>query len=153
MQDTSEHGRSREMVSFRVGEQEFCIDIDRVREIRGWTPATPLPHTPAYVRGVVNLRGAVLPIVEVAERLGMPGTEPTAKHVIIVTQCGNQVVGLLVTAVCDILIATNRMIQPVPDTASGSGDYVEGLITYEGRMVSILDTDRLLPGTGLAQAA
>ena len=153
MQDRARHDGAREMVSFRVGEQEFCFDIHRVREIRGWTPATPLPHTPTYVRGVVNLRGAVLPIVEVAERLGMRGSEPTTQHVIIVTQCGNQVVGLLVTAVCDILIATDQMIQSVPDTAFGSGDFVEGLVTYDGRMLSILDTERLIPGTELAEAA
>lgn len=62
---------TRELISFRVGAQEFCVDIMVVREIRGWTPATPLPHAPAYMRGVVNLRGAVLPIVDLSERLGL----------------------------------------------------------------------------------
>ena len=61
----------QELISFRIGEQEFCVDIMAVREIRGWTQATPLPQAPSYVRGVINLRGAVLPIVDLAARLGL----------------------------------------------------------------------------------
>ena len=102
---------SRELLSFRAGAQEFCIDIMAVREIRGWTPATPLPHAPGYVRGVVNLRGAVLPIIDLAERIGLGRAEPTPQHVIIVTQVGTQLVGLLVSAVCDILTVTGPMIR------------------------------------------
>src|SRR6478752_8151648 len=98
MQDlgTSPSSANREFVAFRVGAQEFCIDIMGVREIRGWTPATPLPHAPVYVRGVINLRGAVLPIVDLAMRFGLGLTEPTPRSVIIVVQVHQQVVGLLV---------------------------------------------------------
>ena len=88
--------------------QEFCIDIMSVREIRGWTPATALPHAPAYVRGVINLRGSVLPIVDLAERLGFPPTDASARQVIIVVQVGAQIVGLLVDAVSDILTLTTE---------------------------------------------
>ena len=103
---TMSHG-GRELISFRIGDQEFCVDIMAVREIRGWTPATALPHSPAYVQGVINLRGAVLPIVDLAARLGLKPAEPTVRHVIIVAQVGEQVVGLLVDAVSDILTVTD----------------------------------------------
>ena len=77
--------RPRELIAFRIGEQEFCVDIMAVREIRGWTPATPLPHAPSFVRGVINLRGAVLPIIDLGARgSACAPTEPTARHVIIV---------------------------------------------------------------------
>src|SRR5208337_1829190 len=94
---------NRELIAFRVGRQEFCINVMMVREIRGWTAATSLPRSPRYVRGVINLRGAVLPIVDLAIRLGLPANEPTARNVIIVVQIGQQQVGLLVDAVSDIL--------------------------------------------------
>ena len=68
---------SRELIAFRIGDQEFCVDIMSVREIRGWTPAMAMPHSPSYMRGVINLRGAVLPIIDLSARLGMRTTEPT----------------------------------------------------------------------------
>ena len=67
----------RELISFRIGEQEYCVDIMAVREIRGWTPSTPLPQTPGYIRGVINLRGAVLPVMDLAARMGLPPVEPS----------------------------------------------------------------------------
>ncbi|MCK9910936.1 chemotaxis protein CheW, partial [Microbacteriaceae bacterium K1510] len=73
---------ARELIAFAVGKQEFCIDVMSVREIRGWTPATVLPHSQPFVRGVINLRGAVLPIMDLAVRLGFPPTEAMGRHVI-----------------------------------------------------------------------
>src|SRR5262245_43928106 len=93
----------KELISFRIGKQEFCVDVMTVREIRGWTPTTPLPHAPQYVRGVINLRGVVLPVIDLGGRLGLQMAEPTARHVIIVARIAGQIVGLLVDAVCDIL--------------------------------------------------
>ena len=75
-----------ELIAFRLGGQEFCVDIMSVRDIRGWTQTTPLPHSPDYVKGVINLRGSVLPVIDLAARLGFTATEPTARHVIVVTQ-------------------------------------------------------------------
>src|SRR5690349_10774035 len=91
--------RNRELIAFRIQDQEFCVDIMAVREIRGWTPATPLPQAPSFVRGVINLRGMVLPIVDLSDRLGLGVTEPSARSVIIVSQVGPQIVGLLVDGV------------------------------------------------------
>lgn len=150
----NQSGVGRELISFRIGEQEFCVDIMEVREIRGWTPATALPQAPAFVRGVINLRGAVLPIVDLGARLGLGAADPTARHVIIVAQVQNQIVGLLVDAVSDILTVTDEQIQPTPDVASEMvRNFVRGLLAIEGRMVSFISLDRVLPDRELDHAA
>ena len=139
-------GPGKELISFRIGAQEFCVDIMSVREIRGWTVATPLPRTPEFVRGVINLRGAVLPIIDLAARLGLGVTEAEARHVIIVAQIGEQVVGLLVDAVSDILTVTDDVIQPTPDVASETAkSFIRGLIAIDGRMISLIGLERVLP--------
>lgn len=155
MSEPSNHGGlGRELISFRIGAQEFCVDIMEVREIRGWTPATALPQAPPFVRGVINLRGAVLPIVDLGSRLGLGAADPTARHVIIVAQVQNQVVGLLVDAVSDILTVTDDMIQPTPDVASEMvRNFVRGLLAIDGRMVSFISLDRVLPDNELDFAA
>lgn len=138
--------RPHELIAFRIGAQEFCVDIMSVREMRGWTPVTPLPQSPGFVRGVVNLRGAVLPIVDLAARLGFAAAEPTARHVIIVTQIGQQVVGLLVDAVSDILTVTDDLVQATPDVASEMAKtFVRAIIAVERRMISLIALDHILP--------
>ena len=145
---------ARELIAFRVGAQEFCVDVRSVREIRGWTPATALPHTPGYVRGVINLRGAVLPIIDLAARLGFGSADPTDRHVIVVAEIGTQLVGLLVDAVSDILTVTDEMVQPTPDIASDAAkSFIRGVMTVEQRMVSVLSLDRVLPADTLDAAA
>ena len=143
----------RELIAFRIGDQEFCVDIMQVREIRGWTQATALPHTPEYMKGVINLRGAVLPIVDLASRLGFESTEASDRNVIIVADIGGQVVGLLVDAVSDILTITDDMIQPTPDVASETAKtFVRGLIPMDGRMISLIGLERVLPDVELEAA-
>ncbi|MBP1842110.1 purine-binding chemotaxis protein CheW [Rhizobium petrolearium] len=137
---------SRELIAFRIGDQEFCVNIMSVREIRGWTPATPMPHAPPYVMGVINLRGAVLPIVDLSARLGMKDAEPTARHVIIVAQVKTRVVGLLVEAVSDILTITEENIQPVPEVSSDlEKQYARGILAIEKRMICMIELDALFP--------
>ena len=139
-------GDRRELISFRIGAQEFCVDIMAVREIRGWTSATPIPHSPNYVRGVINLRGAVLPIVDLAARLGFPITEPTARSVIIVTHIGNRTVGLMVDAVSDILTVSDDLVQPTPDvTCDTVKAFVKGILAIDDRMISLISLDHVLP--------
>lgn len=148
MTDTSLPGTNdnREFVAFRVGLQEFCVDIMGVREIRGWTAATPLPHTPDYVRGVINLRGAVLPIVDLASRFGLPATEPTPRSVIIVVQINKQVVGLLVDAVSDIFTTSGASWQPTPEIASDVvKSMVGGIYALDGRMISLVLLNSIIP--------
>jgi purine-binding chemotaxis protein CheW len=140
-----EAGKAREVIVFRIGVQEFCVDIMSVREIRGWTPATVLPRSPSYVRGVINLRGAVLPIIDLAARLDFSAATATTRHVIVVVQIADQVVGLLVDAVSDILTLNESQIQPTPAVASESARaFVCGLIALEGRMVNLLRLDNVL---------
>lgn len=141
----AESNGPREYIAFRISNQEFCIDIMSVREIRGWSPATTLPHAPGYVRGVINLRGAVLPIVDLAERLGFPPAEPSARHVIIVVQVGKQTVGLLVDAVSDIITESVDKIQPTPDIGSGTAkNFVRGLLAVDQRMISLLVLENIV---------
>lgn len=134
-----------ELIAFRLGEQEFCLDIMSVRDIRGWTPTTPLPHSSEYVKGVINLRGAVLPVVDLAARLGFSPAEPSARHVIIITQVGNQTIGLLVDAVSDILTVNSGSIQATPNVASElARAFMKGVIAMEGRMISLIALDSVL---------
>jgi purine-binding chemotaxis protein CheW len=124
-----------------------------VREIRGWTAATALPRAPRYIRGVINLRGAVLPIVDLAIRLGLPSTEPTARNVIIVVQIAQQQIGLLVDAVSDILTTNDTHIQPAPDVGSELVRiFVKGLLPVDGRMISLISLDQVLPADELEAA-
>jgi len=135
-----------ELIAFKIGEQEFCVDIMSVREIRGWAPATPLPQTPAYMRGVINLRGAVLPIMDLAVRLGLPVTEPSARSVIIVVKTAERMVGLLVDGVSDILTVTRDSIRATPDVACDRvRSFVRGILSIDGRMISEVSLDRVMP--------
>lgn len=136
----------REFIVFRIGAQEFCIDVMSVREIRGWVPATALPHAPNYVRGVINLRGAVLPIVDLSERLGFRPAETTARNVIIVSIVRSKVVGLLVDAVSDILTVASETIQETPDVASETArSFVDGVLAIDGRLIGVLQLESVLP--------
>lgn len=143
-----------ELVAFCVEKQEFCVNIQSVREIRGWTSESALPLSPEYVRGVINLRGSVVPIVDLATRLGLETPDPTARHVIIITQVGEQVVGLLVDAVSDILTTQGDKIQATPDVASQMAkEFVKGVLPLEERMINLIELDAVLPTIVLDEAA
>ncbi|AYG58075.1 chemotaxis protein CheW [Rhizobium jaguaris] len=137
---------AHELIAFRIGDQEFCVDIMSVREIRGWTPATAMPHAPAHVLGVINLRGAVLPIVDLSARLGMKRAEPSPRHVIIVAQVKRKVVGLLVDAVSDILTVTDDNIQPTPEVSSDyERQFARGILAIDRRMICLIELETLFP--------
>jgi purine-binding chemotaxis protein CheW len=142
----TQSGEPQEFIAFHVGEQTYCIDIIAVREIRGWTPATPLPHAPAFVRGVINLRGSVLPVVDLAARLGWPVKEPTARHAVIVVHANGQIVGLLVEAVSNIMTLSPDSIQPTPEVASDlSKSFIQGIVAADREVISVLIVKNLLP--------
>ena len=136
-----------DVVSFRLADQDFCIDIKLVREIRGWTPTTALPHAQPYVKGVINLRGSVVAVVDLAARLGFGSTDPSARHVIIIVTIDRQTVGLLADVVSDILTIGDEHTRPVPDLASETArDFITSIITFEdGRMLRKIDLARVLP--------
>ena len=136
----------RELVTFKNGELEYCIDIMQVREIRGWTPATPIPRAPDYMLGVINLRGTVLPVLDLRMRLGGEKSDATARHAIIVVQDRAQLTGLLVEGVSDIISITEDMLHPTPDVSSAiARSFVTGIVTLEGRMISLLSLEQILP--------
>ena len=141
-QDTAQD--RRQYITFLATGQEFAADIMAIREIRGWTDTTALPHVPDYVRGVINLRGMVLPVIDLKARLGLGITEATAKHVIIVVNAGERTIGILVDAVSDILTVTSAEIQSVPDVMRETqNEYVEGIAVLDGRMVTLLGMTKL----------
>jgi purine-binding chemotaxis protein CheW len=134
-----DRGSAREVVAFRVGGQEFAIDVRNIREIRVWTPATPIAGAPGYIVGMINLRGMVLPIVDFASRVGFPSAEPTNRHAILVAEGGERAVGLLVEGVSEILTITPDMIQAVPEIASDiAREFVNGVVVTENRMISLV---------------
>ncbi len=138
--------KGREIVAFHISEQSFCIDIEHVREIRGWSPTTTLPHAPDYVKGMMNLRGIVLPVVDLSLRLGLGSTQPSSRHVIIIVMLGSRLVGLLVEAVSDILNLPYDSMKSTPDVAStATKSFIEGIFTIDDRMIRAIDVGCLLP--------
>lgn len=155
MTDTEEKTLTAEieLLTFQVGKQEYALDIMSVREIRGWSKATPLPHAPAFVRGVINLRGTVLTIVDLADRLGMGRTETNERNVIIVVHTGKETVGLLVDAVSDILAIKKSDLQTPPEmSADNNQTFVSALIIAEERMIRILALAAALPSESMEVA-
>ena len=135
-----------ELISVRIGDQAYAIDIMAVREIRGWTAATPLPHAPAHVLGMMNLRGAILPVIDLGARLGLGPSNPGPASVVVVAQIGQAQMGLVVDAVSDILTVTEGLIQPAPDVGGfESAAYLTGVMTTDTGIVSLLSLDHILP--------
>ncbi len=134
-----------QFVAFTIGEQNYCVDIMSVREIRAWTGATPLPNTADYVRGVINLRGAIVPIVDLRTRFGLGKTEPTKSHVVVIVAIDDRLNGLLVDSVSDILSVSAEGVAAIPQTDVGSRvRYLDGLITEDDRMVALIALDRVV---------
>ena len=134
-----------EIVSFHLGDQEFCIDIMAIREIRGWAPVTPMPHTPPYVLGLINLRGAVIPVIDMACRLGMKPTEPSERAAIIVTDIAGKLVGLLVEQVSDMMTIAASDLQPAPDIIPNTQrDFCRGIVALEKTMICFLNLDTVI---------
>lgn len=143
----SENNSNREeFIIFRVGEHEFCVEMSSTREIRGWTPATPLPNSAEYLLGIINLRGNILPIVDLGTRLGLGASEKSERHVIIVVRLHDKEFGLLVDAVSDIISAGPDDLRPVPELHSNlTEDFFRQVIVLEDRIICDLVLDKLLP--------
>lgn len=142
---TDADNSSSELLTFKLGQQEYALDIMLVREIRGWTKTTPMPHSPSFMRGVINLRGTVLPVMDLAARLGLPAIETTARNVIIVVKCKDGMTGLLVDAVSDIIALSDDDMQIPPDVGSeSSSNTIRSLSLIEDRMIRILELDNII---------
>ena len=133
-----------EFISFAIGNDQYGVDIMAVREIKGWSEITHLPKQPEYVRGVLNLRGVIVPIVDLRCRFGQGVTETTPLHVMIIVKIKDQLVGLLADRVLDIVSCDTGSVQPVPQTGSASQiEFLSGLVTVEGAMIALIDLPHL----------
>lgn len=138
-----------DLLTFRCGGQRYAVDIMAVREIRSWSEPTPLPHAPSFMRGMVNLRGSVLPVMDLAQRLGRAPTADDPKNVIIVIQDQARVHGLLVDAVSDIVHPRTDQLQDVPQVEDGETHALaDRLFVVDDAMIQILSTSRILPAVG-----
>lgn len=143
-----------ELITFGIAGQVFGLDIMRIREIRAWSPVTRLPRVPDHVAGVVNLRGAVLPVIDLSVRLGWPPTEATARNPIIITEYEGQSRGLIVHDVNDIIaIDASTVQQPEGSAADNITHYLEGVAPLEDQMVMVLDLKKLITADDLDIAA
>ena len=134
-----------QFISFAIGDDQYGVDIMAVREIRGWTDITHLPKQPDYVRGVQNLRGAIVPIVDLRCRFGQGLTETSPLHIVIIVQIGGRQVGLIGDRVLDIVSANVAEIQKVPRTGHGEQtDFLSGLVTHDSDMIALIDLANLL---------
>jgi len=137
-------GETIQLITVTIGDEEYGVDIMEVREIKAWTETTTLPNTPKFVRGVINLRGAVLPIYDLRARFGLGLTEPTKLHVVVIVAVEDKSIGILVDAVSDILIIPKDEIRAVPEMERSIDEaYLSGLVTVEGRMVALLAVEKL----------
>jgi purine-binding chemotaxis protein CheW len=134
-----------QFISFAIGDDQYGVDIMAVREIKGWSEITHLPRQPEYVRGVLNLRGAIVPIIDLRCRFGQGLTEATPLHIVIIVQIAARQVGLLADRVLDIVSIENAKVQPVPRIANSSRlGFLSGLVTIESGMIALIDLPNLL---------
>ncbi|WP_176249242.1 MULTISPECIES: chemotaxis protein CheW [unclassified Sulfitobacter] len=152
IEDDSSNSEKFELITFSIGSQDFCMDIILVREIRGWTNVTMLPHAPKDVLGVMNLRGAVVPIVDLSARLGLGVCESKERDVIIITLIEKKIVGFLVTAVSDIIELSQTDIQPMPQMGGKKeNQFVKGIYISDNKTLRVLDIASLAASMTTAQ--
>ena len=145
MVSAAEDADLRQFVSFVVGEQHYCVDIMAVREIKAWTGTTALPNSPAHIRGVINLRGAIVPVIDLRKRFGQELTEPTPAHVVVIVAVGDVQNGLLVDGVSDIVTVNKKDIAPIPNMeGEDKNPYFQGLITGQEKLVAVISLDHLI---------
>lgn len=135
----------KQYLTFWLNEQEYGLDLLRVREIRGFTSITAIPNMPVHIKGVMNLRGTVLPVVDLRLKFGMPEKEYSKFTVIIIAKSGEKNVGLVVDSVSDVLSLPAQQIHPPPDFGIAvDRNFILGLLKASDRLSILLDLDKLL---------
>lgn len=143
----------RQYLTFALGAEEYGVEILKVQEIKGLSAITPIPNTPSYVKGVMNLRGSIIPIVDLRAKLAMPEAAYNQFTVIIVVQVGAKTVGLVVDAVSDVLNIPPKDVQPTPDFGSQvDARFVSGLAKAGEHLVVLLDIEKVLAGEAATAA-
>ncbi len=144
----------RQFVTFEVDGRSYGVDIRQVREIRQWTRTTLLPNQPAHTRGVLNLRGTIIPVFDLRVRLGGPALEPTPTNVIVIVQLGDQMIGVVVDAVSDILRVADDEILDIPGGTEGAAsEALEGLVTVKDELIGLLDLSLIFGHESATMAA
>jgi len=139
-----------QFLSFTLGDEEYGVDILRVQEIRSWEPVSRIPNVPSYEKGVVNLRGAIVPIIDLRERFGLGHLEYTPLTVVVVLQMLTdegqaRVMGVVVDSVSDVVDVDKKTIQDPPNFGTKvSTEFINGLASVNERMVMLLDVNKLL---------
>jgi purine-binding chemotaxis protein CheW len=135
-----------QFITFEVGNDHFALPIQHVIEFRTWTEPTGMPHVPSYMRGVINVRGEIIPVFDLAARIGRGLTDATARHVTILAQnLDGQTTGVLVDSVLDILSVTADQISALPHIDGGdAAPFLSGVLTIDGALLGIIDIDRLV---------
>jgi purine-binding chemotaxis protein CheW len=142
------------VLTFAIDEQLYGVDIMTVREIKGWSKVTQLPKQPDFVRGILNLRGTMVPIVDLRQRFGQGLTEPSPLHVVTIVQVGQRQVGLMADRVLDIVTFDSSQVQPVPHVAlTEQSELLSGLVTIEGQMIALIDLTNLITSKESADSA
>ncbi len=156
--DTTKSSDLRQVLTFTLGAESYGVDILRVQEIRGWSPVTRIPQSPTHVLGVLNLRGSIVPIIDLRMRFRLERAEYTALTVIIVmsveSSAGQRDIGMVVDGVSDVIDVDSTKIKPAPDLGGSQGatDFIRGLAPVGEQMVMLLDMDKLIGGDISANA-
>lgn len=134
-----------DIIAFRVNEQEYCVETRMVREIRGWSPCTPIPHSPPSVVGVISLRGTVIPIIDLADRLGMARSDGHERSAIVVVEVGESVIGLVVDRVSDILTLGKDHVQEMPSGPTAPHmRFADGMISLNNGLMCLLNVESVV---------
>jgi purine-binding chemotaxis protein CheW len=141
-----------EFLTFRLGSESYGIEILKVREIRGYEVPTYIANAPAFIKGVMNLRGVIVPILDLRVKFQLPQSNYDEFTVVIILNVASRVVGVVVDAVSDVLSLTAEAIRPTPEFASDTFDtkYITGLATVDGTMLILLDIEKLMTGADMA---
>jgi purine-binding chemotaxis protein CheW len=144
-EDTGEGSFAQEYLTFTLGPEEYAIDILKVQEIRGYEHPTTIANAPPFIKGVINLRGTIVPIVDLRIKFGVGTADYTPFTVVIILNVGARVVGIVVDGVSDVTTLRAEQIRPAPDFAATVGThYIEGLGTLDERMLIVVDIERLM---------
>jgi Chemotaxis signal transduction protein len=131
-------------LTFKIENEEYGINLKKIREIKGWNETTRLPNSPNYTKGVINLRGAVIPVYDLKNKFQIGETKTTEKHVVIMVNIADRLVGILVDSVSDIVNANESEIKSAPHIKNKINDeYVNGLLGIENKMIVILNVETL----------
>ncbi|HEY0380804.1 MAG TPA: chemotaxis protein CheW [Candidatus Elarobacter sp.] len=136
-----------QVVSFKLGSEEYGVDIAQVQEINRMVAVTHVPRAPQFMEGVINLRGQLIPIIDLRARFGMPRAEHTKNTRIVVTEIGSKRVGMVVDSVSEVLRLPTDQVEPAPDMITGvDTEYIRGVGKIEDRLIILLDLGRIISG-------